>query len=783
PGSSGPHRQRHRTISASVATLLAALPLSTLFERWTWLVNAGLALTALCLVALALRALRLPSWVPTVGMVVALPVILAREFPSGQELLVLIPSGATLQHFTHLTSTAIVDLRQYSTPAPDRAGFLFLAVFGIAAVAIIIDLLVVVLRQPAVAGLPMLAMYSVPVAIETGSVSLIPFLCGAAGFLWLLATDSIDRIRRFGKRFSGDGQGVDVWAVSPLASAGRRLGIIGLALAVALPLAVPGMTTGLFDQFGVTGRGAAGGSATTVNLTAMLSGSLKRDRPFEMVRVQTNDTNPYYLRFAVADQLTVSGFHERTVTRGRSLSGGLPTELSAPAGVTQHAHTATVEVLSLDLHYLPVYQQPTRVEQIGKAWVYEPDSSVIYSAKQTTRKKRYTFDYVRSEYSASALRSGATLQNTEPISPDQTYVPTVDQISTLVDRLTSGKQTQYDEVMAIFEYFSPDNGFTYATQTEQGASGLDILDFLSNKRGFCVQYSAAMAWLVRQAGHPARVAFGFSRGSGQLGGTMTLTNYNLHAWTEVFFRGIGWVPFDATPASGVPGSVSPAWAPNPSLPDDEAAAPSTNTAATTPQQTNASAAADPGHEADRQAPQAATARDQGSDLPRWFVWAGCCLLLVLGFLAVPGWRRRAQRRSRLRFHAPLLAPEPDQPAPGGRPEGGEATRRDAHAAWDELLDTMIDYGIPLRDTETPRMTAARLAAMPLPGTARTGVTTLGRAEEQARYAPRPLPITDLGMALDAVSRGLRSRASRRQRLRVAILPPSVLRRWRLMLGR
>ncbi len=34
-----------------------------------------------------------------------------------------------------------------------------------------------------------------------------------------------------------------------------------------------------------------------------------------------------------------------------------------------------------------------------------------------------------------------------------------------------------------------------------------------------------------------------------------LTNKNLHAWTEVFFGEIGWVPFDATPAAGVPGSV------------------------------------------------------------------------------------------------------------------------------------------------------------------------------------------------------------------------------------
>ena len=47
-----------------------------------------------------------------------------------------------------------------------------------------------------------------------------------------------------------------------------------------------------------------------------------------------------------------------------------------------------------------------------------------------------------------------------------------------------------------------------------------------------------MAWLVRAAGIPARVAFGFTNGSKRDGDTYTLTNLNLHAWTEVYFDGV-----------------------------------------------------------------------------------------------------------------------------------------------------------------------------------------------------------------------------------------------------
>ncbi len=47
-----------------------------------------------------------------------------------------------------------------------------------------------------------------------------------------------------------------------------------------------------------------------------------------------------------------------------------------------------------------------------------------------------------------------------------------------------------------------------------------------------------MAWMVRAAGIPARVAFGFTNGTSRDGDAMVLTNFNLHAWTEVYFAGV-----------------------------------------------------------------------------------------------------------------------------------------------------------------------------------------------------------------------------------------------------
>jgi hypothetical protein len=110
-------------------------------------------------------------------------------------------------------------------------------------------------------------------------------------------------------------------------------------------------------------------------------------------------------------------------------------------------------------------------------------------------------------------------------------------------------------------------------------------------------------------------------------------------------------------------------------------------------------------------------------------------------------------------------------------------RHDAHAAWDELLDTMIDFRIPVDPTETPRVTAQRLItdAVLLEEPA-TAATLLGTAEERARYARKPLQGAELTVALHRVRRGLARSATRRTRFVAAVFPPSVLLRWRLGLA-
>lgn len=779
-------QRRRTTLVAAAATLLAALPLSSVFATWAWLVDAVIVVAAITGIALGVRSLRTAAWVPTAATMLGLLFVLTVLFRSGHEILGLIPTPATVAHFHSLLVSAGADMRELGVPVPDRDGLLFLSTLGVGVVAIVVDLVTLVLRRPALAGLPMLAIYSVPVAVREDSVSFLPFAAGAAGFLWLLATDNVDRIRRFGRRFTGDGRDLGAWAPSPLAAAGRRLALVGVAVAVVLPMAVPGSNAGLLARFGPTGDGLGDGlgrgDGASVDLYAALSGQLNSNRTFDMVKVQTNDPNPYYLRFGVADEVTSAGFRSRRPAGGQPATSGLP----APApelGVSLHSYHAQVQIVSLNMNTLPIYLQPTKTGKLDSAWFYDRADQVVYSRRANSRDKKYDFDYVRAEYSPEALRTARPLAPDNPIQRQYTTVPPVAEVEQTVASITAGKQTPYDKVRAIHSYFSADNGFRYSLATKSGTSGNAIVDFLTNKQGFCEQYSAAMAWLVRAAGIPARVAFGFSRGSSQSGDTWTLTNRNLHAWTEVYFDRFGWVPFDPTPAAFVDGAPS-AWAPDPNAPQDtpDATAPRDDLPIPGGPERSGSAAANGGPREDRAVDNGAAAPVAPAD--PWPVWSIVGVLVAVALLLTPAGWRSLRRRRRRPARRPGLPPPVSLPAVPGEAvvsDGAAAdlARRHAHDAWDELIDTMTDYRFPVDLASTPRVTAERLIeAAELDEWATTGARLLGQAEERARYARQPLRSDDLTGSLRAVRDALSHRVSWRTRLRAVFLPASVLNRWR-----
>ena len=782
-------RRRLGLVAAS-ATLLAAAPLASIFDTWTWLLQCILVVGLIAGAAVVARTLRFPSWAQALSMIVALLFALTWMFGSANGLP--FPSPGTFAHFGDLFSQAGSDTRSYGVPVPDRDGLLFVTALGIGAVAIAVDLLTVVVRRPALAGLPMLAIYSVPVAVYVDSVPVFPFIVGAVGFLWLLVADNVDRVRRFGRRFTGDGRDVDVWEPSPLAAAGRRLGLVGVAAAVLLPLLVPTISGGLLSRLTQNGSGVGqGGNGTgtggKINLFASLSGQLTQSSIVTLLKVQTNEPDPYYLRFGVADDLTTAGFGSRP-TNGPSINNGLPdprTGTSAALGTYQQYHAQVQITDALRQSLMPLYANTIRTSDLGGSWSYDQTQQVVFSARSSTKGRAYNFDYVRAKYTAAELRGAPSLAPDDPVEKRFTSTPPDKVVETKVAELTKGKINDYDKVRALYDYFAKDNGFSYSLSTASAGSSSEIAAFLQNKVGYCQQYAAALAWMVRDAGVPARVAFGFTRGQ-QDGDTYVITNRNAHAWTEVYLQGFGWIPFDATPAAGVPGAARQDYAP-----DNDTPAPTTSTSAAAVPGANPSASgAVPNRPGDKPLNEnttaGAAATGGGGPSTTTLVIAAVVALLVV-LLLIPALRRVLLRRHRHAATAPrVTSVSTAGPGPPGSvrdivvtPDAVRA-REDAHAAWDELIDTMIDFRVPLDPTETPRVTAQRLVTEAvLQDDPAAAAALLGAAEERARYAREPMPGRELTAALGQVRKGLARSATRRTRLLAVLLPPSILLRWRL----
>ena len=117
----------------------------------------------------------------------------------------------------------------------------------------------------------------------------------------------------------------------------------------------------------------------------------------------------------------------------------------------------------------------------------------------------------------------------------------------LARRLTAGEPTSYAAVKAIERHLQDEGDYVYSERVPR--SNLPLDDFLfEEKRGYCQQFSGAMALMLRMVGIPTRVVAGFAPGSfNRDTSEYRVRDLDAHSWVEVYFRGIGWVPFDPTP--------------------------------------------------------------------------------------------------------------------------------------------------------------------------------------------------------------------------------------------
>jgi transglutaminase-like putative cysteine protease len=92
----------------------------------------------------------------------------------------------------------------------------------------------------------------------------------------------------------------------------------------------------------------------------------------------------------------------------------------------------------------------------------------------------------------------------------------------------------------------------YNANTPVTPQGKDYLQYFltESKQGYCMHFATEATLIFRMLGVPARYVTGYSINVSEenVGKWIDASDRNAHAWVEVYFDGIGWVPVDVTPS-------------------------------------------------------------------------------------------------------------------------------------------------------------------------------------------------------------------------------------------
>ena len=736
-------RRSSQVLAASVLAVLATTAtLTTLLQGLWWLVEVGIVVLAVVVAGAGARRLARSPLVAVLAQTGALAVALTWLYARADALAGLLPTVASTGVLAELARAGVQLAQEVAPPAPSEPGLRLLVSAGIGAVAVLVDLLAVTLRQPAVAGLPLLAVYCVPAALAPSGLGWYWFVLAGAAYLLLVASDSGERVARWGRVLHGHGG-----QTAPLAATGRRVGALALAGAVVVPTLVPGLSENLLLGRGGAGGSGPGGRIEVVNPIYSLRDNLSASRDATVLSYRTTGA-PQPLRIVTVDSFDGTTWEPTfgPVPRSNAASGTLPQPpgLSPAVETTPQRYEITIE--SLVQGWLPVPYPPTSVEVEGP-WLYDDALNIIGDQVATSEGMTYEVEYLEVAPTPDQLLGAQALTPaSEVVRAWGTAPPDLPEVVTETARQVAGQGSAYEQAVRLQQYFRSDGGFQYSTSAPDANQQNAIADFLTRRSGYCVHFASAMAVMARSLGIPARVAVGFLPGSQDGDGSWTVTVRDAHAWPELYFSGVGWVRFEPTPPTR--SGTLPAWAaPPPSLTGEQ-----TPAGGTVP---DSVAAPDAG---------ASTARDSTSPTGRsfaevvaavpWRVLAA--VALVLAVASAPAAAAAVARHLRWR-----------RAARGSRGPGGLA-----EAAWATLAERVRDLGLTFPASATPRQAEQRLA----PGLSWQGrerLHRIARAVERGRYAPAPPPGDD-GLAADVevVVRDLGRDVGRRARWAAAAFPTS-----------
>ncbi|WP_433509915.1 transglutaminaseTgpA domain-containing protein [Nonomuraea sp. CA-143628] len=781
------------SIASAVATFCAAVLLYPLFQGGSWFWGSLGAVLAVMCGGLVSGRLSLPAWAAALVNVAALWIYLTMAFASDKAWAWVVPTKGSVVELAKLLGTGWADIQRFAAPVPATEGIALLTTGGVGLIALVVDLFAARLRRAALAGLPMLALATVPATILPDPISWPAFIIAALGFTGLLIADGRERVGHWGRAVLVRRTRV---ATSPVPGAeretadtrglrlsGKRIGFAAIALAVLVPAALPAMEPVSFFTFGVGGSGSGRGNSISIpNPIAGLKGQLELPERRVVLSYTNTDDKPRYLRIYSLDTFDGEQFG-MTEPKGspdnRTENGPLPT----PPGLspaTKVSNVTTRIQLSDEierLSFLPLPYPPRQINIDGD-WRADTTTLMVFSTRDEAAGLGYEVFTTEPAVTSDLLE---TLPQARASASDPRYLKLPDnlppEIRDLAAKVTANARTSYEAAVKIQEFFTKTGDFTYSLKT-QGSGNSALKDFLLRSRaGYCEQFAASMAVLARLVGIPARVAIGYTGGTKE-GDRWTVGTNDSHSWPELYFDGVGWLPFEPTPTGSlgqgsarvpaytqpVPRSTSDGSTPTPgatSTADDSPLGPQNR---------------DNPRALDREATIADSGLPVDDSMPligKIGIGAGVLLLILL----IPAGIRLITRSRRVR----ALGWKVSEPSDEMTARVVAGSHPAVAAAWAELDDVLFDYGMAREPSETPRALARRLTERYEFGAEpAASIATIASAVERALFARDAGEIAPMRKDLRKVRLALAATVSRWRRVRALLLPPSTLRRLRRM---
>ncbi|NUO36519.1 MAG: transglutaminase domain-containing protein [Dermatophilaceae bacterium] len=546
-------RRRWRiTLLASLATLAAIFPITSLFTDTGWLSEAVLVVALVAGLGLAVRGLtRSRLLVVAVQVVVTAYVILARW--TGDSFWLALPTPTTVEAANSLGLQALDTIQRYSAPAPLNDGVTFCLIVAIAAVAIAVDAMAATWRSPAAAGLPLLTAYLITAANGQSALALRFFVVPVVLWLVMLHTTARAQFGRWGTASANEQSQIDEAAhdrdaLRSFTVGALKLGAVGIVAALLVPAITPHFPPRyLTEGLGRSGDGGGEGSVG-FNDTLDLARSLNNQNQSPVLTYTTTAFTRAPLR------VLATSYYSRGQWLVVGQGGNRPDNPSPlPPASQRRDYVLTVTDNTLAAPRIAAPYPVVAVAMEGTPWTIDPVTRDVRVGKSVAD---YRVTYADLSPSPPELRqSGAP--DSPDITEDDLSIPdrSRDLVQRWSDDVTRGADNALDRAIAIQTHLRDTARYTYTLdlgQQPRDAEGRllePIQAFYQTRRGYCVQFATAMIMMARAQGIPARMAIGFLPGVASGDGHYIVRASDAHAWPELYFQGYGWLRFEPTPGS------------------------------------------------------------------------------------------------------------------------------------------------------------------------------------------------------------------------------------------